>query len=164
MNQTLNNTAQIQQIINNEIDVMQSLVQLLEEEQQVLINNESEKLETITPNKNQLLSKVVELEKSRGQAILQLGLSNDADGMRQLFAANSSNVELTNAWQSLLSLSGTAQEQNKNNGLLINRQLSKNQAALNILQSGSAHQAGSMYGADGQSKMKSNTGRGIVAG
>lgn len=164
MNQSLNNTVQILQIINHEIDVMQSLTKLLEEEQLVLINNESDKLEVITPNKNSLLSKVVELEKSRSQVLAQLGLSNDAVGMNQFLAANSQNSELEVAWKSLLSISSAAQEQNKNNGQLINRQLSKNQAALNILQSGSAHQAGSMYGADGQSKVKSNAGRGIVAG
>ena len=55
MNQSLNNTAQVLQIIHHEIDVMQSLAQLLEEEQLVLIDNESDKLEVITPNKNSLL-------------------------------------------------------------------------------------------------------------
>jgi flagellar biosynthesis/type III secretory pathway chaperone len=121
-------------------------------------------LEVITPNKNSLLSKVVELEKSRSQVLAQLGLSNDAVGMSQFLAINSHNAELELAWKSLLAISSAAQEQNKNNGQLINRQLSKNQAALNVLQSGSAHQAGSMYGADGQSKVKSNANRGIVAG
>ncbi|MBC3830366.1 flagellar protein FlgN [Undibacterium amnicola] len=164
MNQSLNNTAQVLQIIHHEIDVMQSLAQLLEEEQLVLIDNESDKLEVITPNKNSLLSKVVELEKSRSQVLAQLGLSNDAVGMSQFLAMNSHNAELELAWKSLLAISSAAQEQNKNNGQLINRQLSKNQAALNVLQSGSAHQAGSMYGADGQSKVKSNANRGIVAG
>jgi flagella synthesis protein FlgN len=143
---------------------MQSLSQVLEEEQLVLVNNEAEKLETITPNKNQLLTKMVELEKIRASTLLQLGLSNDAVGMRQLFATNQSDPQLETSWQLLLSLSSNAQEQNKMNGLLINRQINKNQATLNVLQSGSSHQAGSMYGADGQSKLKPSTGRGIVAG
>lgn len=164
MNQALTNTVQLQQIIDQEIVAMQSLSQLLDEEQQVLVNNESEKLESITPNKNQLLAKVIELEKKRGDLLLKTGYSNDADGMLQLFAANTGSQSLENAWQSLLAVSSQAQEKNRTNGLLINRHLNKNQAALNILQSGSGHQAGSMYGADGQSKLKQNTGRGIVAG
>lgn len=164
MNQALTNTVQLQQIIDQEIVAMQSLSQLLDEEQQVLVNNESEKLESITPNKNQLLAKVVELEKKRGELLLKTGYGNDADGMRQLFATNTDNQSLENAWRTLLDISSQAQEKNKTNGLLINRHLNKNQAVLNVLQSGSGHQAGSMYGADGQSKLKQNTGRGIIAG
>ena len=164
MNTVLTNTLQIQQVIEQEILVMQSLNQILDEEQMVLVNNEAEKLETITPNKNQLLAKVMELEKHRASALLQLGLSNDASGMRQLFVTKQSDPQLESSWQLLLSLSATAQEQNRTNGLLINRQINKNQATLNVLQSGRSHQAGSMYGADGQSKLKPSAGRGIVAG
>ncbi|MFZ6817583.1 flagella synthesis protein FlgN [Undibacterium sp. Ji22W] len=166
MNLALTNTAQLQQLIDQEIIVMQSLTQLLDEEQQVLVDNESEKLENITPNKNMLLAKVIELEKNRSELLLKSGYSNDINGMRQLLAANPSIqvLELENTWQSLLDISSLAQEKNRTNGLLINRHLNKNQAALNVLQSGSGHQAGSMYGADGQSKLKPNAGRGIVAG
>ncbi|WP_395012393.1 flagella synthesis protein FlgN [Undibacterium sp.] len=164
MNTILTNILLMQQIIDQEILVMQSLSEVLEEEQLVLVNNEAEKLETITPNKNQLLAKVVELEKNRASALLQLGISNDATGMRQLFAANQSDPQLESSWQLLLNLSANAQEQNRTNGLLINRHLNKNQATLNVLQAGRSHQAGSMYGADGQSKLKPSTGRGIVAG
>jgi flagella synthesis protein FlgN len=164
MNTVLTNIVQIQQVIDEEILVMQSLSQVLEEEQLVLVNNEAEKLEAITTNKNQLLAKVMELEKNRASALLQLGLSNDANGMHQLFANDQSNPQLESSWQLLLSLSASAQEQNRTNGLLINRQINRNQATLNVLQSGRSHQAGSMYGADGQSKSKPSTGRGIVAG
>ncbi|MBC3874995.1 flagella synthesis protein FlgN [Undibacterium flavidum] len=166
MNQALTNTAQLQQIIDQEIVVMQSLTQLLDEEQQVLVNNDSEKLESITPNKNQLLAQVIELEKNRSELLLNSGHSSDAKGMLNFFTANTGNhsLKLENSWQSLLDISSQAQEKNRTNGLLINRHLSKNQAALNVLQSGGGHQAGSMYGADGQSKVKPSAGRGIVAG
>lgn len=164
MNQDLTNTTQLQLIIDQEIEVMRSLSQILDEEQLVLVNNEAEKLETITPNKNQLLAKVVDLEKHRVSVLQQLGVSNDTSGMRQLFAANLHNPKFEASWQSLLSLSAEAQEKNRTNGLLITRQLNKNQATLNVLQAGTGHQAGSMYGADGQSKLKPSTGRGIVAG
>lgn len=164
MNQALTNNVQLQQVIDQEIVAMQSLSQLLDEEQQVLVDNESEKLEAITPNKNQLLTTVFELEKKRSELLLKTGYSNDADGMRQFLATITGSQSLENAWQNLLDISNKAQEKNRINGQLINRHLSKNQAALNILHSGSGHQAGSMYGADGQSKLKKNAKRGIVAG
>lgn len=164
MNQALTNTAQLQQILDQEVVIMQALTQLLDEEQQVLVNNEAEKLETITPNKNQLLAQVVELEKVRNELLSKAGYSNDSSGMRLYCATQPSNVALDNAWKNLLAISAQAQEKNKTNGLLISRHLNRNQASLNVLQSGSGHQAGSMYGADGQSKLKTNSARGIVAG
>ncbi|MBR7798791.1 flagella synthesis protein FlgN [Undibacterium fentianense] len=164
MNPILTNASQLKQIIEQEVQVMQSLSLLLSEEQQVLVNNESEKLELITPNKNQLLTQIVELEKSRSHAMNQLGLPNDAKGMQALFSGDADAKALQSLWQTLIQISSTAQEQNKTNGLLINRQINKNQATLSILQSGNNHQAGSMYGADGQSKIKASAARGIVAG
>nr|WP_315466935.1 flagellar protein FlgN [uncultured Undibacterium sp.] len=164
MNDFLTNTARLQEIMDLEIHAMQSLIQILEQEQLVLVNNEAEKLESITPIKSQLLAKLVELEKNRASTLSQLGVNNDAAGIQELFSDSRINSQLKESWHQLLKVSADAQEQNRTNGLLINRQLNKNQATLNVLQSGNSHQAGSMYGADGQSKLKPSTGRGIVAG
>ncbi|MBC3808675.1 flagellar protein FlgN [Undibacterium seohonense] len=164
MNDFLTNTARLQEIMDLEIHAMQSLIQILEQEQLVLVNNEAEKLESITPIKSQLLAKLVELEKNRASTLSQLGVNNDAAGIHGLFSDSRINSQLKESWHQLLKVSADAQEQNRTNGLLINRQLNKNQATLNVLQSGNSHQAGSMYGADGQSKLKPSTGRGIVAG
>lgn len=164
MNQTLTNTTQLQQILDQEIVIMQSLTKVLDEEQLVLVENEAEKLEVITPNKNQLLAQVVELEKSRSELLNKAGYSNDNNGMQQFCAAQANKDNLDKAWNALLEISLQAQEKNRTNGMLISRHLNRNQATLNVLHSGSGHQAGSMYGADGQSKLKTTTARGIVAG
>lgn len=162
MNDALTNSRKLQDFLEKEIVLMRSLDQLLIEEQTVLTNNEAEKLGTITPEKNNVLMQIVELEKNRNLFLSAIGYTADAKGMQDFFAATENSSQLEDNWKNLLSISSDAQEKNRTNGLLINRQLSRNQTALNILQQNT--QTGSMYGADGQSKNSSTTGRGIIAG
>ncbi len=162
MNDALTNSRKLQDFLEKEIVLMRSLDQLLIEEQTVLTNNEAEKLGTITPEKNNVLMQIVELEKNRNLFLSAIGYTPDAKGMQDFFAATENGGQLEDNWKNLLSISSEAQEKNRTNGLLINRQLSRNQSALNILQQNT--QTGSMYGADGQSKNSSTTGRGIIAG
>ena len=162
MNDALTNSRKLQDFLDKEIVLMRSLDQLLIEEQTVLTNNEAEKLGTITPEKNNVLMQIVELEKNRNLFLSAIGHTPDAKGMQDFFATSENSSNLESDWKNLLSISSEAQEKNRTNGLLINRQLSRNQSALNILQQNT--QTGSMYGADGQSKNNSTTGRGIIAG
>jgi flagella synthesis protein FlgN len=162
MNEALTDPRKLQQLLNNEVVLMRSLDQILTQEETVLINNEAEKLGAITPEKNAVLMQILELEKNRNQLLTSIGYAPDAKGMQDFFAASVENTPLKEMWETLLTISSVAQEKNRTNGLLISRQLSRNQSALNVLQQNT--QTGSMYGADGQSKNSPNTGRGIVAG
>jgi flagellar biosynthesis/type III secretory pathway chaperone len=162
MNDALTNSRKLQQLLEDEVVLMRSLDQLLTEEEIVLTNNEAEKLGTITPEKNGLLAQIIELEKNRNLLLSSIGYTPDARGMQDFFSTSSDNVAMEEIWKNLLVISSNAQEKNRTNGLLINRQLSRNQSALNILQQN--NQTGSMYGSDGQSKNSPTTGRGIVAG
>jgi flagella synthesis protein FlgN len=162
MNDAITNLRKLQQLLDEEVVLMRSLDKLLTEEQNVLTNNEAEKLGAITPEKNSLLTQIIELEKNRNFLLASIGYSPDAKGMQDFFSTSPDNVAVEETWKNLLLISSDAQEKNRTNGLLINRQLSRNQGALNILQQN--NQTGSMYGADGQSKNSPNAGRGIVAG
>ena len=139
---------------------MRSFVEMLTKEQQALINNNAEELIAITPQKNEMLTSIMGMENQRSLNLISLGLSADAAGMQTLLTQDS-HASLTDHWNTLLAVSAEAQELNRTNGLLINRQMSRNQGVLNLLQK---DQAGAMYGADGQSKISTNAGRGIVAG
>lgn len=146
--------------ILTEVAAMRSFVDVLKQEQQALVNNNADELIAITPQKNELLTSIMGMENQRNLNLVSLGLSTDANGMQNLLK-QATHAALTEHWDTLLLVSGEAQELNRTNGLLINRQMSRNQGVLNILQQ---DQAGAMYGADGQSKISTNTGRGIVAG
>lgn len=143
-----------------EMASMRSFVEVLKLEQQALVDNNADALIAITPQKNELLTSILGMESQRSQSLVSLGLSTDAAGMQALLS-QATHAALTEHWDTLLLVSSEAQELNRTNGLLINRQMSRNQGVLNILQH---DQAGAMYGADGQSKVATNTGRGIVAG
>ena len=143
-----------------EVAAMRSFVEMLKQEQQRLVDKKPDGLIAITPQKEELLTSIMGMENQRNLSLVSLGLNADATGMQSLLAQDA-HAALIEHWDTLLLVSAQAQELNRTNGLLINRQMSRNQGMLNILQQ---DQAGAMYGADGQSKISANTGRGIVAG
>lgn len=143
-----------------EVVAMTSFVDVLKQEQQALVDNNADELIAITPQKNEALNSIMGMEQQRNQRLIELGLSTDATGMQNLLS-QTNFAALSQEWENLLLISSEAQELNRTNGLLITRQMTRNQGVLNILQQ---DQAGAMYGADGQSKVSTNTGRGIVAG
>jgi flagellar biosynthesis/type III secretory pathway chaperone len=161
MNMHQSSTEHISKILNDEFKLMHDLKQLLELEQSILIENEADKLANTLQEKNKLITEINLLEKQRIQYLSQLGHSNDAAGM-QAFLDQQGTSNLPEAWHQLIGISSEAQELNRNNGMLISRQLNRNQQALNILRKNDPHS--NTYGADGQTKLGSNTGRGFSVG
>ncbi len=158
-------STQFNTLIEKEIGLMQALARTLAEEQTILIDNNVEALLVLTQEKNGLLGQITQIEKDRNTLLVQHGFGPDQQGMLELITAKSEEsayLHLQECWDSLLKISADAQELNRVNGGLINRQITRNQSTLNVLQSGG--QAGSMYGADGQTKISGNASRGIIAG
>lgn len=149
-------------LISKEVELMTLLLAALKKEEQVLVDNESEKLEQVVAEKNILISDIIALEKKRNQLLSLAGYSIDRDGMNSFLTSAQSEPKLQQSWDALLELSAKAKENNRTNGLLINRQMVRNQTTLNILQQND--QSASVYGADGQSKSNATGGRGFIAG
>lgn len=141
---------------------MLSLAQLLKTEQVSLVNGDVEKLGELTQEKSRRITLLTELEKKRNTYLSQLGYSSDAKGMQDYLSHPSTEVSAAEYWTHLLQISEQAKENNRANGILINRQLTRNQSALNILQQNNP--AGSMYGPNGQSTNNTSSGRGFVIG
>lgn len=146
--------------VRDELAAMQTFVTTLQNEQQALIESNAEALIAITPQKNEILNGLLGFETQRNNLLAQFGSASSNEGIQALLA-QTGDATWGNQWQQLLELSAQAQELNRTNGLLINRQMSRNQSALNILKN---DQSGSLYGADGQTKIANQTSRGIVAG
>jgi flagellar biosynthesis/type III secretory pathway chaperone len=161
MSSTSGNENSIELVLNKEVDMMRAFAQLLENEQAILVNNQIDQLETITPDKNRLLNEIFSLEKQRNQILIAQGYSGDLGGMTGFLSAHAEAKHVAASWNTLIEVSTKAQENNRTNGLLISRQMNKNQSALNILQHN--NQAVSTYGSDGQSKLNTTSGRGIIA-
>jgi flagella synthesis protein FlgN len=160
MNTHQSSSEHLVKILNDELTLMQNLKLLLELEQSILIENDADKLAGTLQNKNKLLAEINQLEKLRVKSLTQLGINPNAEDF-QLFITQNNNLNLQQAWGQLVDLSAQAQELNRNNGMLINRQINRNQQALNILQQNDPHT--NTYGADGQTKIGNQTGRGFAA-
>lgn len=153
---------EIAKLLTKEVELMNSFVSVLQKEEQILSDNQAEKLEQIIGEKNLVLNDILVIEKQKNQLLTQLGFAIDAEGMNAFLAKTSGERSIHESWKQLLELSAQAKECNRVNGLLINRQMVKNQTALNILQQ--TDQNAAVYGADGQSKTTSSSGRGFIAG
>ena len=162
MNTAASSTSTLDQLLREELGAMTTLAKVILAEQTSLIDNNPEKLATITQEKNDLISQITRFEKNRNTLLTQLGFTPNADGMAEYLSTLAADSHSKNYWDNLLIVSAGARENNRTNGILINRQLSRNQSALGILQNNG--QAGAMYGADGQAKNATTAGRGIVAG
>lgn len=141
---------------------MSSLADLLKKEQSALIESDVIQLNDYTQSKGQLVVKMNELEKKRNRFLNDLGFNADMEGMQAYIQQAVDTPDIARNWGALLELTAQAKEDNRTNGSLINRRLSLNQATLNLLQQ-NTNQAGSMYGPNGQSTVKTTPGKGYIA-
>ena len=146
--------------LQEEITAMNSLATLLKNEQSALVDGDIPALNQHILNKGTLVSQIVELEKKRNSCLLALGCTSDAEGMSNYLQQLAEASEVKQLWTQLLSISEQAKENNRTNGMLINRRLSINQAALGALQQ--SNQAPSLYGPTGHSTIKSSPNKGVV--
>lgn len=156
------NNQNLHKILNEELKVMMSLVQLLGQEQSILVENQPSLLEEITSNKNQCLILLGDIGKKRMSEFAQLEITGKESSIHDYFQSSTAESEIKKVWNELMTASSKAQEMNKTNGILINRQLNLNQSTLNILQQTNANE--SLYGANGQAKNNPTSGRGYVVG
>lgn len=161
MNATSSGQAAIEQCLQEEVNVMSSLAELLKKEQSALIDSDIAQLNDHTQSKGQLVGKMSALEKKRGHLLSQLGFKADIEGMQAYLKDAGDTQNAGQHWNTLLQLSLQAKEDNRTNGLLINRRLSQNQASLNVLQQDNA--TSTLYGPNGQSSVKSTRGKGYLA-
>lgn len=144
-----------------EIEAADRLVALLKQEQAHLIKADIEALTALTEEKAKAVASMSELAMARHRSLASSGLPATEEGMQQWMKSPAPTAAANRAWSQLLELMRTAKELNRTNGILINTHLSRNQAALGVLQQNT--QGGAFYGPDGQASAKS-TGRGLVVG
>lgn len=155
-------TQNLRACLKEELDSMTSLATILEKEQLALIEGNVAALNNLSQEKSQQLAKLSDLGKKRGFHLSTLGYSSDLTGMEAYLASPSTETAILDNWKQLLHISETAKENNRANGILINRQLKKNQGALNILQQNNPDDL--LYGANGQSKNHTPFGRSVIVG
>ena len=143
-----------------EQQIMQTLQQLLLQEQAVLIEASIDGLVELTQEKSSLIGDLGRLAKQRHLALAANGFNTNESGMLEWIASIPS-VDIAAGWNSLLSMTKEARELNRINGMLIGRHLLRNQSELNVLQG--KPQNSNFYGRDGQST-GTGVGRGLAIG
>lgn len=146
--------------LNQERDAMHHLLGLIRQEQGFLLEADIDGLNAITDEKARTVASMAELVHTRLYALAAAGYPQSEAGM-QAWLASQPAGNAAAIWAELLTLTQSAKETNRVNGLLINTHLTRNQLALNVMHG--ADQRSGFYGPDGQSKI-SVSARNLVIG
>lgn len=146
--------------LGGEHQAVNSLLQLLKQEQAALVDADVERLAGLTEEKSKLASQMAQLAKQRHGRLAAAGFEATEAGMQAWLNSAHASAADKKAWSELLSVVQAANELNRLNGLLIGQHMARNQTALNILQ-GDTENSG-IYGPNGQSATKIGSRRLVV--
>lgn len=157
MNSSLRDSAQdLLQKLHLEQRAANDLLKALQQEQMQLVALETEQLAALSGEKNRLINQLTTLTASRYAVLRTLDHAPNEDGMRAWLAKTAGtavNTAAAKVWQDLMTVAEAGKEINRINGILISKQLTRNQAALNVLRGASDSSATNFYGPDGQSSL-----------
>ena len=147
--------------LSEEYKAASQLIALLKREQIHLIEATIEGLPELTEEKAQVVSQMMQLASARYKKLASAGFAPSEQGMQDWLKSPAVKSDAKKVWDELISFAKSAKELNRTNGLLINKHMTRNQLALNVLNV-NVH-GGSFYGPDGQSTGKT-TSRNLVIG
>jgi flagella synthesis protein FlgN len=148
------------QLLREEQRLITSLIDLLKDEQQALVATNIDRVSALTPSKAELINQMAVLATQRHDTLAGAGYEAREAGMAAWLAAHGT-PEDNALWCDVLAQTREAKELNRLNGMLINRQLSHTQGALQALRP--QNPAGPVYGPSGRTTTTTTT-RGFLAG
>ena len=119
-----------------------------------------DRLTALTPRKGEIVNRMGALAAERHAALANAGFEAREAGMENWLCAHGTPDDKA-LWNTVLSHTREAKELNRLNGMLVNKQLSHTQGALQALRPQSP--AGNVYGPTGLTAT-STTSRGFLAG
>ncbi|GGY19313.1 hypothetical protein GCM10007386_55820 [Pseudoduganella dura] len=147
-------------LLREEQRLITELLDILKQEQQSLVAADIDRLSALTPRKSELIGRMGVLAGERHTALAGAGFEAQEAGMENWLCAHGTADDRT-LWNTVLSQTREAKELNRLNGMLINKQLSHTQGALQALRPPSP--AGTVYGPTGLTAT-TTTSRGFLAG
>lgn len=142
--------------MGEERQAMEELCLILSQEQNYLIEGAIDQISTVVEEKSRNVMRISELSQRRYAMLQNAGYTPDEAGMKKWLAEDES-PEASQMWKALFSVTARTNEVNRVNGMLIGKYLSRNQLALQALNS--HHRNAGVYGPDGQTMR--NRSRGI---
>jgi flagella synthesis protein FlgN len=135
--------------LRDEHSLMTTMLKLLKQEQTLLVSADTGGLNTMTPQKSQLVAQMAQLAAQRHQALASAGFPAQEASMDG-YLAQAGNADASALWQDLLALTREAKELNRVNGMLINKQYQNNQTIITAMRTPTAGAEGAIYGPSGQ--------------
>lgn len=143
-------------LIEAEAIQLREFVALLEREEALLVDGDTDGLLTLTQDKTDRYRQLQRLHDDKALLLGRLGRNNADAAIRELCAGL---PRVLARWDEVLELARNAKERNALNGKLITERMQHNQAALSILLSAANHPQ--LYDAAGQTRP---TGGGRILG
>lgn len=133
----------LQRVIEDEASLLADFVALLEQEESLLVEGQTDALLTLANQKTQVYRRLQFLHDERSRIAARFRQPN----LKAVLAAMPAAAA---RWEEVLSLAAEAQRRNGVNGQLIAERMKHNQAALSVLLA--AADQPQLYGPDGQSR------------
>jgi flagella synthesis protein FlgN len=153
--------------LNREIGAARELIDTLQEEQNHLLAASIDELEPLVAQKATLVAQLTQYTRNRHECLTKAGYEANLAGMNAWIESSKDQPDTINIeknWSELVSLTQSAKELNRLNGMLISSHMVRNQQALSILHGNNQPNAG-MYGPDGQpSRAAATPVRSVVTG
>jgi flagella synthesis protein FlgN len=143
-----------------ERSTLQKFIHLLEQEQGMLTENNSDQLLELAEQKSAQAISLNELAESRRSLMQENIPTLSAEAIRAWLEAHSREALAT--WQEVRKLAERAQQINNTNGELIQMKLRHNQKSLTVLIN--AVNKANVYGPDGQTSFSPGSGRSLGSG
>ena len=148
--------------LQDELKLISCLIDLMKQEQQFLLAANTDGLATLTPLKTQLIEQAAALAARRHQSLAADNFAESEVGMAS-WLASMNNAAASANWEQLLGKTREAKEQNRINGMLINKQLTHNQQLINAMRTPAGAADTAFYGPQGHATTPTGK-RGLAVG
>lgn len=147
--------------VRDELTLINTLLELMKQEQRLLIAADTDALTAITPQKSQLVGQMAELSNQRHQHLADAGLAAEDASMTVWLDQQQDQVSAS-LWQDLLAATREAKELNRVNGMLIAKHLNHNQTIINAMRTPVGGADAGVYGPSGQTPVSGPSRRFVV--
>ena len=142
-------TPSLSNALQQEHQLITSLLDILKEEQDLLVNADTDSLAALTPRKSDLIQQLAASASQRHQQLAAAGFPAEEAGMGAYLAAIQ-DEQATRLWEELLEHTRAAKELNRVNGMLIGRQMAHNQTVIAAMKLAASDTDATTYGPSGQ--------------
>lgn len=142
-------TPSLSNALQQEHQLITGLLDILKEEQDLLVNADTDSLAALTPRKSDLIQQLAASASQRHQQLAAAGFPAEEAGMGA-YLASIQDEQATRLWEELLEHTRAAKELNRVNGMLIGRQMAHNQTVIAAMKLAASDTDATTYGPSGQ--------------